>query len=142
MKSLLSKTAVSHLALAGLLALSAGFATAAETKVTLTGAEETPPVATSASGSGTINVGTDKSVSGSVTTKGIAGTAAHIHLAAAGQKGPPVISLAKTSDDVWSVPAGSTLTDEQYASYQAGNLYINVHSADNKGGEIRGQLKP
>jgi len=40
------------------------------------------------------------------------------------------------------VPAGSKLTDAQYESYKAGNLYVNVHSAANKGGEIRAQIKP
>jgi hypothetical protein len=40
------------------------------------------------------------------------------------------------------VPAGSKLTDAQYASFKAGNLYVNVHSPDHKGGEIRTQLKP
>jgi hypothetical protein len=127
---------------AGAFVLSAGLVVAQEVKVTLTGAEETPPVTTSATASGKITVGKDKSVRGSITTKGLAATAAHIHLAAPGQSGPPVITLAKTGDDVWSVPADARLTDEQYASYQAGNLYINVHSADNKRGEIRGQLKP
>ena len=119
-----------------------GAALAGDTKVTLSGAEETPAVTTAATGSGTISVGADKTVSGTVTTKGLVGTAAHIHLAAPGQKGPPVITLTQTAEGIWSVPAGSTLTDEQYASYKAGHLYVNVHSAANKGGEIRGQLKP
>jgi hypothetical protein len=43
---------------------------------------------------------------------------------------------------VWSVPAGAKLTQEQYASFKAGNLYVNVHSAEHKPGEIRAQLKP
>ena len=111
-------------------------------KVTLSGSQEVPPVTTSASGSGTITIGEDKSVSGSVTTTGVAVTAAHIHLGAAGKNGPVIIPLTKTSDNVWSVPAGAKLTDAQYDSYKAGDLYINVHSAANKGGEIRGQLKP
>jgi hypothetical protein len=128
--------------LAALLAVLAFGASAAESKVTLTGAEETPAVTTAATGSGIITVNADKSVSGSVTTQGLVGTAAHVHVGAPGKKGPPAITLEKAGDGVWKVPAGSTFTDEQYASYQAGNLYINVHSADNKGGEIRGQLKP
>jgi len=128
--------------LAALLAVLAFGVSAAESKVTLTGAEETPAVTTAATGSGIITVNADKSVSGSVTTQGLVGTAAHIHVGAPGKKGPPAITLEKAGDGVWKVPAGSTFTDEQYASYQAGNLYINVHSADNKGGEIRGQLKP
>jgi hypothetical protein len=67
--------------------------------------------------------------------------AAHIHLGASGKNGPVIIPLTKTSDNVWTVPAGAKLTDAQFESYKAGDLYINVHSAANKGGEIRGQLK-
>ena len=111
-------------------------------EVKLSGAQEVPPVTTGASGSGTITVGADKSVSGSVTTSGVAATAAHIHVAAPDKNGPVIIPLTKTSDNTWSVPAGAKLTDAQYESYKAGNLYVNVHSAANKGGEVRGQLKP
>ncbi len=89
-----------------------------------------------------LEVGADKSVSGSVTTTGVAATAAHIHIGAAGKIGPVIIPLTKTSDNVWSVSAGAKLTDAQYESYKAGGLYVNVHSAANKGGEVRGQLKP
>ena len=111
--------------------------------VTLSGEEEVPPVKTSASGSGTITVKDDKSVSGSVTTTGIVAIAAHIHQAARGTNGKIIIPLTKSSDgNTWSVPAGAKLTDAQYQAYKAGNLYVNVHSAAYKGGEIRGQLKP
>ncbi|MDP9107898.1 MAG: CHRD domain-containing protein [Pseudomonadota bacterium] len=110
------------------------------TGVKLTGAQEVPPVTTMAAGTGAIVVGADKSVSGSVTTTGIAGTAAHIHQGAMGVNGGVVVPLTKTGDTTWSVPAGAKLTDEQYSAYQAGNMYVNVHSAANPNGEIRGQL--
>ena len=101
-----------------------------------------PPVNTSASGDGTITVGTDRSVSGSVTTSGISGTAEHIHEAAAGENDPVVIPLTKTSASVWPVPAGAKLTDAQYKSYNADNLYVNIHRGAHKNREIRAQLKP
>lgn len=115
---------------------------AAGVKVNLSGSQEVPAVKTSASGSGTITVAADKSVSGSISTSGLDGTAAHIHEGAAGQNGPVIIPLTKGASGGWSVPAGAKLTDAQYASYKAGNLYVNVHTAANKGGEIRAQIKP
>ena len=110
--------------------------------VTLSGNQEVPPVSTAATGSGTIAVLMDRSVSGSVTTSGVAGSAAHIHLAAPGQNGPVIVPLNKTGDNVWSVPPVIRLNDAQYEAYRLGNLYVNVHSATNPGGEIRGQIKP
>jgi hypothetical protein len=111
-------------------------------QVRLTGAEEVPPVNTSATGSGTVTVGEDKSVTGKISTQGIAGAAAHIHEAAAGSNGPVIVPMDKTSDNEWSTKPGAKLTDAQYESYKAGRLYFNVHSAQNKGGEIRGQIRP
>jgi CHRD domain len=139
------KSRLIHVSLAmviGVLGLTAGPAFGDEIKVTLSGDQEVPPVATSAKGTGTITVDEDRSVSGSVTTSGVQGVAAHIHRAASGKNGPPIITLTKTSENVWSVPEGAKLTDEQFVAYEAGELYINVHSAANKPGEIRGQIKP
>jgi hypothetical protein len=128
--------------LAAALLLASVSVVAKDVKVTLTGAEETPPVTTSATGTGTIKVNEDKSVSGSIKTQGMTGMAAHIHTGARGENGPPIITLTQGPDGTWSVPAGSKLTDEQYASFKSGKLYVNVHSAEHKPGEIRGQLKP
>ena len=108
----------------------------------LSGGEEVPAVQTAAAGTGSINVAADGAVSGSVTTTGMSGTMAHIHMAAAGKNGPVVVPLSKTGEGVWSVPAGSKLTPDQLKAYKAGELYVNVHTEANKGGEIRAQLKP
>lgn len=119
-----------------------GMVFAASDAVTLSGNDEVPPVTTSASGNGSVKVAADKTVSGSVTTKGITATAAHIHEGEMGKNGPVVITLTKAGDDKWVVPDGSKFSDAQYESYKAGKLYVNVHSAAHKDGEIRGQLKP
>jgi hypothetical protein len=109
--------------------------------VKLSPTEEVPPVSSSASGSGSIRVGEDGSVSGSVTTTGVQGTMAHIHQGAKGANGPVIVPLTK-SGDTYTVPAGAKLNDSQMAALKSGGLYVNVHSADHKGGEIRGQLTP
>ncbi len=153
MNTLFQKFRPSHsAAFAMILVIAAGCATMAATnegiKVTLTGDQEVPPVKTSATGSGAFIISSDISVSGSVTTSGIEGTVAHIHERVRGQtmcgakNGPVVIPLTKGPDNTWSVPAGAKLTDAQYAKYLAGDLYVNVHSAANKGGEICAQLNP
>jgi hypothetical protein len=122
------------------LCLSGGIANAADLK--LSGANEVPPVTTAASGTGTITVTDDGSVSGSVKVKGVAATMAHIHLGAAGKNGPVIITLVQTVPGEWSVPAGAKLDTEQIKSYKAGELYVNVHSEANKGGEVRAQIIP
>ena len=73
---------------------SPGISGAAE--VVLSGGEEVPPVVTRAAGKGNITIGDDKAVSGSVTTTGVVGTAAHIHQGAAGKNGPVVVPLTST----------------------------------------------
>lgn len=110
--------------------------------VTLSGAEQVPPVTTAAHGKGSFTVGEDKSVSGSITVMGLSPFAAHIHTGAAGTNGPVAVGLEKSGDASWSVPKGAKFTDAQYEAFKAGNTYINVHTPANKGGEIRGQLRP
>ena len=135
--SLVLRSAVATVLFGGM-----SMAFAASDAVTLSGNDEAPPVTTSASGNGSVKVAADKTVSGSVTIKGMTATAAHIHEGAMGKNGPVVIALTKSGEDKWVVPDGAKFSDAQYESYKAGKLYVNVHSAAHKDGEIRGQLKP
>ena len=113
-----------------------------KTSAALTGAQEVPPVSTSASGRSTISVASDRTVSGAVIVTGMEPTAAHIHQGAMGMNGPVIVPLAKTAPMTFSVPAGQKLTDAQYAALKDGKLYINVHSAAHPGGEVRLQMAP
>jgi hypothetical protein len=136
------RRAIGALLPATALIFASALAVGKDVKVNLTGAEETPPVTTSATGHGTIKIAKDNSVSGAIKTSGLEGVAAHIHVGAPGEAGPPIITLTKGTDGVWKVPAGSKLTDEQLAEFKSGKLYVNVHSDQHKPGEIRAQLKP
>jgi hypothetical protein len=109
--------------------------------VSLSGAEEVPPVKTTATGSGSFRLAEDGTITGSVTTKDVAGTAAHIHLGAKGKNGPVIVPLTKNGD-TYSVPAGRKLTEAQVKAFKQGELYVNVHSARYKGGEVRAQIQP
>jgi hypothetical protein len=117
-------------------------AVADDVKFKLSGDMEVPPVSTKAAGDGTITIKPDMSVSGKVMTTGLAATMAHIHIGKAGANGPVVIMLTKSGDNGWMVPEGSKLSEAEYKAYKAGELYVNIHSAEHKPGEIRGQLMP
>jgi hypothetical protein len=119
----------------------AGMMSDGAVNVRLSGAEEVPPVSTGGSGSGSFTISADGSVKGSVTTTGVPGTMAHIHQGARGTNGPVIIPLTK-SGDTYTAPAGAKLTEAQMQAFKAGNLYVNVHTEKNKGGEVRGQLQP
>ena len=108
----------------------------------LTGDQQVPPVATSALGAATIAIADDGSVRGAISTVGLSGTMAHIHIGAPGVNGPPIITLSKAAQGEWLVPPGSRLTAEQLKVFRAGGLYVNVHSEAYKDGEIRTQLRP
>jgi hypothetical protein len=111
-----------------------------EAQQTLSGGNEVPPNTSTATGSGNILIGGDGSVTGNITVAGMTPTAAHIHEGAPGTNGKVIVPFVKTAENTFGPAAGAKLTDAQYASYLAGNLYVNVHSATYPGGEIRVQL--
>ena len=116
-------------------------------KVTLTGAQQVPPVQTSATGTADLSYDpATRVVTWSVTYSRLSGpaTMAHFHgPAAAGKNGPPVIWLTEKGKPVESPIKGeATLTPEQAQQFNAGEWYINVHTQTNPGGEVRGQVVP
>jgi hypothetical protein len=139
------RVGVRGFALAGAAAIVVGCTSMSQSmsgqQVTLSGANEVPAVTTPATGTGTVTMMPDRSVSAKITVTGMTATASHIHEGAAGTNGPVIVPFTKTADNTFEAPAGAKLTESQYASYKAGNLYVNVHSAKNPGGEVRAQLK-
>jgi hypothetical protein len=110
-------------------------------KADLKGASEVPPVDTKGAGSVTATYDTaSKKLSWKGNVSGLSGpaTAAHFHAGEAGKNGGVVVPIAGA--DKGTFEGSATLTDEQAAELMAGKWYVNVHTAANKGGEIRGQV--
>jgi Cu/Zn superoxide dismutase len=145
MRQNLSLTAAVLLAGGGILA---GCATHSDSKTfhtALTNAQEVPPTQGSGNGMADVTLNTaTKQVSWKVSYGGLTSdaTAAHIHgPAAPGTNAGIVVNLAPNG--VKNPLEGSaTLTDAQIADLMSGKYYVNVHTTQNKGGEIRGQLNP
>jgi hypothetical protein len=134
----------------GLLGVAAVCSTAQAAVVTynatLNGASEVPAV--QAKGTGTASVNADaasKQVSWRVQYSGLSGpaAAAHIHCgAAAGANAGVAVPLGTAANLASPITGTGQMTDAQFADLQAGKCYVNIHTAANKGGEIRGQLAP
>ena len=111
-------------------------------KTELSAAQEVPPVESAAVGTADITYDdATKMLTWTVEYSGLTGaaTAAHFHgPAKEGENAGVAIPI----DDLESPMEGSaTLTDEQAQQLADGLLYINVHTAANPKGEIRGQVK-
>jgi hypothetical protein len=109
-------------------------------KATLNAGSEVPP--TSSKGTGTVTATydtTSKKLSWKGSYSDLTGpaTAAHFHTGAAGTNGPVAVPITPNTSPF---EGSATLTDPQAADLLAGKWYVNVHTAANKGGEIRGQV--
>jgi len=104
----------------------------------LTGTAEVPPVITSATGSAAmiLNPAGDRLTYTGVLT-GLTPTAAHIHTGAVGVSGGVVYPLSFTAAG-FSGSQAVTATDVERLN--ASGYYVNVHTAANPGGEVRGQI--
>ena len=136
-----NKTMLATLALGAAVAF-AGPAFADKMKATLDGKSEVPANTSAATGTADIDYdAASKKLSWKVTYSGLSGpaTAAHFHgPAAAGANAGVAVAIPNATAS--PVEGSATLTDAQAADLVAGKYYINIHTAANPGGEIRGQV--
>jgi hypothetical protein len=125
----------------------------------LTGAEEVPPVVTTASGTAQAVLSEDRqTLTVTLTGQGFSSPviSAHIHVGFPGENGPVIFTLfnrdndgAFVSPDVTVLTAanlepapaqGITTFEEALQAIEIGRAYVNIHTETNQAGEIRGQL--
>ena len=127
--------------------------------VPLSGDNEVPPVDTDAAGVASIEVNEEETaLQYSLTVSAIDSVvAAHIHLGGPDENGPVVAFLfdgPATSVQAASAIAEGTITRDDLINelegepfqalvdaMESGNAYVNVHTAANPAGEIRGQIE-
>ncbi|MGH7048433.1 MAG: CHRD domain-containing protein [Stellaceae bacterium] len=127
-----------------LMVSSTGHAATRVFKATLNSASEVPPTTSTGTGTATANLNTaTRRLSWEVTYAGLSGPAkaAHIHGPAAPGKNAPV-AVAFTGSLVSPIKGSKVLTAAEVKSLEAGTDYVNIHTAKDPGGEIRGQLTP
>ena len=122
--------------------LLAGPASAEKFKATLDGKSEVPPNASAGTGMADIDYDpASKKLSWKLTYSGLSGpaTAAHFHgPAEAGKNAGVAVAIPNATKS--PVEGSATLTDAQATDLEGGKYYVNVHTAANPGGEIRGQV--
>jgi hypothetical protein len=137
----MTKTMFATLVLGAAVAF-AGPAFADKYKVTLDAKSEVPPNASTATGTADVDYDpATKKLTWTLTYSGLTGAATAAHFHGPGEPGK-VAGVKVPIPGATSSPAegSATLTDEQAADFLAGKYYINVHTAANPGGEIRGQV--
>lgn len=116
--------------------------------VPLTGAQQVPPVQTPGSGSASLTYdASTRVVTWNITFSGLSSqaTMAHFHGPAPAGKNAGVkvwLSQKGTMEMTSPLSGQTTLSPDDAKMFEAGDMYINVHTKTNPGGEIRGQVVP
>jgi hypothetical protein len=138
----MNKSVIAMLALGTAVVIAGPAFSAEKLKATLNGKSEVPATTSSATGSADLTYdAASKKLSWTVNYSGLSGpaTAAHFHGPADSGKNAGV-AVAIPNAATSPVKGEATLTDAQAADLMAGKYYINIHTAANPGGEIRGQV--
>ena len=136
MRSLLALAALAFVA-------TPAFAETVHYTASLTGGAETPP--TDSKGTGNVDATYDsatKTLTWTIDYSGLTGpvVAAHFHGPAPEGKAAPIEVPIQGSLDS-PMKGSAVLTDAQAKDLTDGMMYFNIHTAEHKPGEIRGQMK-
>jgi hypothetical protein len=127
-------------------ATGAAFADEIVYKANLQPSSEVPPTTSKGSGEVTATLDTSSKVlKWALSYRGLTGqaTMAHFHgPAPVGQNAGVQIPVQVPKAPNGSVKGEAALSDAQMTDLQTGKWYFNVHTEQNKAGEIRGQLMP
>lgn len=139
--SVLRSTLAALACAAALVFASPSMAAMVNLKAELKASNEVPP--NDSKGSGSLTATYDdasKKLTWKGSLSGLSGpaTAAHFHAGETGKNGAVVIPI--TGADTGAFEGSATLTDAQAADMMGGKWYVNIHTAANKAGELRGQL--
>jgi hypothetical protein len=139
--SIVRNSLLAALCLAGIVAAAPAFADMEKFKADLTGPGEVPP--TTSKGTGSIEATYDtatKTLTWSGSYSGLTGPeiAAHFHGPAAAGVNAPIMVPVDAKESPFKGTA--TLTDVQAKAFADGMVYFNIHTAEHKPGEIRGQM--
>jgi hypothetical protein len=119
----------------------AAFAETVLLKADLSGANEVPPNNSTATGAAEASFDTEtKGFSAMVTFSGLSGPAIGAHLHGPGEAGKNAGIMLPFNFVKSPIKLTATLTDAQAEDLLAGTWYVNIHTEQNPGGEIRGQL--
>lgn len=105
----------------------------------INGAQQVPANASTATGTfaGTYD-SSNKQLTYTVTFQGLTPTSAHIHTGAPGASGAVAIPFTSLTSPITGTVS---LTADQANSLLVTGMYVNIHSSNFGGGEIRGDIK-
>jgi Cu/Zn superoxide dismutase len=112
----------------------------------MTGAQETPMVTTSATGSGIVSIDRDQDNAHYMfVASGLTSGGAHFHKGAMGQAGGVLYDLSSYymnngAFGYWKSTDSSPFTLANSLLFRNDSVYVNIHTSANANGEIRGQV--
>jgi hypothetical protein len=139
----MKRTILMAAAVAVSLLTTAAQATVFNFTASLNGANEVPPNGSPGTGAGSFTFDdTTNILTVAASFSGLTSNAnnAHIHIGPAGVAGPVVFFTPFTPSTSGTVNGSGALNATQITALFTGGLYLNIHSVNFPGGEIRGQL--